>query len=389
MGDQITEEGIAQISAMLGMFLQGWHNSLEDPAAAQEQVLEKMLAGYAQTEYGRQRGAGQIGSIEEYRARFPVQRYTDYRPLLRRVMVGETSLMLSEPPVGWAMTRGTTGPNKYIPMTPADLELRRHAARAVMQYVLNTKRFDILAGANLNLSFPALVGRLQVGNEVVEYGYATGIYVRHVAATTMIQSIPTQDEIDALGGAGDPAGRAAWNARFELAYQRCKGENMTILGGACQVMLKFGRYLERMHRVYPQDLWQIGVISAGSTAGIHTTFTPRLRAYYGDQAGIMEIYGTTEGIFGQQLDERKLWSPNYDLFFFEALVKDEIKMLYEMRPGETGSLVVSTPVLPRYRIGDLIRAFDPPYFRCIGRESPWTRFFYTLGGFINFDFGRA
>jgi hypothetical protein len=265
-------------------------------------------------------------------------------------------------------------------MTPADLDLRRHAARAVMQYVLNTGRFDIFAGANLNLSFPALVGRLQVGDRVIDYGYATGIYVRNVAETTMIRSIPTQDEIDALGGS---TSRAAWDARFDLAYRRCEGEHMTILGGACQVMLKFARYLERKYRIRPRDLWQIGVISAGSTAGIRTTFAPRLRAYYGEQAGIVEIYGTTEGIFGQGRDDRALWSPNYDLFFFEILVNGKIKMLYEMQPGEVGALVVSTPVLPRYRIGDLIRAFDPPYFRCIGREGVWTRPFYALGSLLN------
>ncbi|MBN1283796.1 MAG: GH3 auxin-responsive promoter family protein, partial [Anaerolineae bacterium] len=361
----VTDEGAAQMSAMLGMFLQGWHRALEAPEAAQEQVLQKLLAGYAQNEYGRRHGAAQIGSVAEYRARFPVQRYTDYRPVLRRVMAGATELFLGEPPVGWAMTRGTTGASKYIPMTPADLELRRHAARAVMQYALTSGRFEALAGANLNLSFPSVIGRLQVNDKLIDVGYATGIYVRHVAATSMIQSIPTQDEIDALGSG---TGRKAWDARFELAYQRAQGEHMTVLGGACQVMLKFGHYLYRTHRVLPKDVWQIGVISAGSTAGIHTTFAPRLRAYYGAQAGIVEIYGATEGIFGQQRDARKLWSPNYDLFFFEALVGDTIKMLHEMRPGETGALVVSTPVLPRYRIGDLIRAFDPPYFRCIGRE---------------------
>ncbi len=382
----MTEAGIAQVAAMLEALLSDWHRALEDPAAAQAQVLERLLAGYAQTEYGHRHGAAQVGTVQEYRARFPIRRYADYRPLLRRVMAGQTALLLGEPPVGWAMTRGTTGPSKYIPMTPTDLELRRHAARAVMQYVLHNRRFDILTGANLNLSFPARVGRLGVDGKLVEYGYATGIYVRHVAATTMIQSIPTQDEIDALGG---DTGRTAWEARFDLAYRRGKGENLTVLGGACQVMLKFGRYLERVHRTLPKDLWQIGVIAAGSTAGIHTTFAPRLWAYYGRQAGIAEIYGTTEGIFGQQLDGRALWAPNYDLFFFEVLVGNRVKMLHEMAPGETGALVVSTPVLPRYRIGDLVRAFDPPYFRCIGREGLWTRFFYALGGFMNFDFGRA
>jgi hypothetical protein len=37
-----------------------------------------------------------------------------------------------------------------------------------------------------------------------------------------------------------------------------------------------------------------------------------------------------------------------------------------------GRLIVSTPVLPRYKIGDLIIAFRQPYFRCIGRDQRWT-----------------
>lgn len=382
----ITQEGTAQLTAMLNAMLQNWHEALETPDQAQENVLINLLAGYAQNEYGHEHGAAQIGSITEYRERFPVQRYVDYRPRLRRVMAGETEVFLGEEPVGWAMTRGTTGTSKYIPMTPADLDLRRHAARAVMQYALTSGRLEVLAGANLNLSFPAVLGRVQIGDKRVDVGYATGIYVRHVAATSMIKSIPAQKEIDALGSG---TGRRAWHARFELAYRRAQGEHMTVLGGACQVMLKFGHYLHRTHHVLPKELWSIGVIAAGSTAGIHTTFAPRLHAYYGEQARIAEIYGTTEGIFGQQRDERKLWAPNYDLFFFEVLVNNQIKMLYEMEPGETGSLIVSTPVLPRYRIGDVIRAFDPPYFRCIGREGIWSRLFYQIGGFLNFDFGAA
>ena len=47
-------------------------------------------------------------------------------------------------------------------------------------------------------------------------------------------------------------------------------------------------------------------------------------------------------------------------------------MLHELKPGEMGSLVVSTPVLARYKIGDLILALQPPYFRCIGRQQWWT-----------------
>ncbi|MCX6095216.1 MAG: hypothetical protein NT125_00585, partial [Candidatus Bipolaricaulota bacterium] len=60
----------------------------------------------------------------------------------------------------------------------------------------------------------------------------------------------------------------------------------------------------------------------------------------------------------------------------------------ELRPGETGSLVVSTPILARYRIGDLVRAFRAPYFRCIGRDGPWTGLVYAWGEFSTLNFGR-
>jgi hypothetical protein len=102
------------------------------------------------------------------------------------------------------------------------------------------------------------------------------------------------------------------------------------------------------------------------------------------------MYIATEGTFAQQRDERRLLVPNFDLYLFEVAVEEgQVKMLHEMQPGEVGSLIVSTPVLPRYRIGDVVRAFDPPYFRCIGREGRFTRLRYWLDGIRYLDFGRA
>jgi hypothetical protein len=371
------------IAPILQAFVQPWQDALADPPAAQERVLQQLLATYAQTEYGQQRGAERIGSIADYRAAFPVMTYADYEPLLQRVMGGETHVLLEAEPLGWAMTRGTTGDSKYIPMTPRDLDQRHNAARAVIQYVLNSKRYDILTGANLNLSFPSITGSMEVNGRQIEYGYATGIYVKHVAARTPIPSIPTQQAIDDLGGG---TGQSAWDARFQLAYDSAHDQNMTILGGAAQVALKFGRWLHRTHGLYPKNVWRFGVLSLGSTPGINSTLRPRLLAIYGAQAGLVEIYGATEGMFGQQFDDKRYWVPNYDLYFFEVETRQGIKMLHEMQPGETGSLIASTPVLPRYRILDIVRAFKPPYFLCIGRDRPWTRPVYWLRRTLDMDF---
>jgi len=295
------------------------------------------------------------------------------------------SLLLDEEPVGWAITRGTTeGESKFVPMTPMDLAQRISAGRAMMNYVASRGHYDLFQGVNLNLNFPSVVGTVRAGGREVEYGYSSGIYTRHVSAFTPIRSVPAQDEIDALGG-GKSAGD--WDARFELAYEKCRDENVTLVGGVVTSAVLFGRYLKRAHGLYPKQLWKTKIVTLGSAPGINTTYEPALRALYGPVA-IREIYGATEGMFGQQRDERRAWVPNYDLFFFEVETRSGIKMLHEMRPGETGSLVVSTPVLPRYKIGDRILAFRAPYFRCIGRERWWTTLNYAWNEFLTFNLGR-
>ena len=384
--------------------LQPWHEAVENPAEAQETVLRRLLHDFAKTGYGADHGAARVAEaggaadgggkratgaesavIAEYRRAFPIMTYDDYKPLIDAVMAGETSLLLCEEPVGWAITRGTVeGESKFIPMTPTDLRMRVSAGRAMLGYVAAGNRLDLFAGVNLNLNFPSVVGTVRVGDRDLEYGYSSGIYTKHVSRFTPIRSVPSQEEIDALGGGTT---KRDWDDRFELAVEKCRNENVTLVGGVCQTAIQFGRYLRRRHGVYPKQLWNTQIMTLGSTPGINTRHAAALTALYGPVA-IREIYGATEGVFGQQRDDRKAWVPNYDLFFFEVQTRSGIKMLHEMKPGEMGSLVASTPILARYRIGDTILALRPPHFRCIGRENWWTGLYYHWNELVSLNLGR-
>ena len=373
------------VARILKSLLQPWHVAVNDPGKAQEKVLHKLLKDYAHSVYGKQQGANNIDTITDFRRSFPIRRYEDYKPLIDRVMAGEVNVLLAEEPTGWAITRGTTrGESKFIPMTPTDLRLRISAGRAVMNYVLTKKRFDIFDGVNMNLNFPSKVGTLAIGGSQIDYGYSSGIYARYVSALTPIKSVPSQEEIDNLG-----SGKTLrdWSKRFALALYKCHDQNVTLVGGVCQTAIQFGRYLRREHNCYPKDLWSPDIMTLGSTPGINTRYRPSLRAFYGPVV-IREIYGATEGIFGQQRDHKRAWVPNYDLFFFEVETRAGIKMLHEMNPRETGRLIVSTPVLPRYMIGDIILAFQKPYFRCIGRENWWTIWQYVWNELSTFNLNQ-
>lgn len=390
----MTEQRGEEYRDFIEVFVELWHKGLQGPAQTQAQTLAWLLEGYAQTVYGREHGAGDLLTpddpprfFEAYRRAFPVVTYDGIKPWIDRVIAGEVEALLPEAPVAWAMTRGTTrGTPKRIPITDTDLGIRVAAARGLLNHLLRTDQLDAIGGYSLNLNYPSVVGTMDVAGQETPYGFSSGIYVRHAAAATPVDILPAQEEIDALGGGTTPG---AWERRFEMIYQRAKDAPITMCAGVCPTIIAFGHFLQRRHKVLPKKLWHMRVIAAASVPGIHTKYKPALRALYGP-VDVVEMYIATEGTFAQQRDERRLLVPNFDLYVFEVLMRGgRVKMLHDMRPGEYGSLIVSTPVLPRYRIGDVVRAFDPPYFRCIGREGRWTRLRYWLEGIIYLDFGRA
>ncbi|MEJ2211523.1 MAG: GH3 auxin-responsive promoter family protein, partial [Anaerolineae bacterium] len=305
------------------IFCQLWHKGLEDPARTQAQTLAWFLEGYSRTGYGQEHGAealceraaglgeaeGEAAALfEAYRRAFPIVTYDQIKPWIDRVAAGEAEALLPEPPIAWAMTRGTTrGLPKRIPVTETDLGIRVAAARGLLNHLLRTDGLEAIDGYSLNLNYPSVVGTMDCGGRDVPYGFSSGLYVRHAAAATPVEILPPQEEIDQLGGDATPA---AWERRFEMIYQRTRQAPITLCAGVCPTIIEFGHYLQRRHRTRPGKLWPMRVIAATSVPGIHTKYAPALRALYGP-VDLVEMYIATEGTFAQQRDERRLLVPNY------------------------------------------------------------------------------
>ncbi len=362
-------------SQSLRTLLEPWFNSIANPHQAQEQTLSKLIEAYRQTQYGHEFGADKVSNIEEFQRAFPVVTYADLKPHIEKVMQGDFSALFPEPPIEWGLTRGTTGESKLVPMIATDLAQKTACgARGLLNYVERSQRYDILAGWDLNIGFPSKVGSIEMGQNEIAYGYTSGIYTKYNARNARLKLVPQQDEIDALGGG---IGKDDWARRFELIYEKARNKDVTMLIGVTPVMIEFGKYLNNSHRVYPKDIWNIGLIAATSVPGIHTRYQPALKALYGD-ATIIEMYGGTEGMYAQQLDDKPFVTPNYDTYFFEVQTRQGIKLLCDLKPGEYGSLIFSSVLFPRYKMGDLIRCIAPNYFRVIGRELRFTVLKYWL-----------
>jgi hypothetical protein len=343
--------------------LQPWYESLEDPEESQRKTLETLVAGYKKTAYGQQYGAT---TVDDFRNAFPVITFPALVPFIDTIKKGEWQTLLPEPPVEWGMTRGSTGVSKIVPFTKTDMEQKGVCgSRGTLNYVYNHKRYDILEGYALNNNFPAKVGTMTVGDTTVDYGYSTGIYAKYAYKGGKIKFIPTPKQINQLG-AGTT--KKDWEKRFDFTYKEAKDKNVTMVTGAVQGMIHFGAFLKKKYDIYPKNVWESPLLVCASLPGIHTKEKPVLKGMY-DFLDVREMYGATEGIYAQQLDERPYVFPNYDYYFFEVETKSGIKMLYELEKGERGSLIVSSCLFPRYKIGDVIKSFGGSAFMCLGREK--------------------
>jgi hypothetical protein len=343
-----------------------WYESLKNPAEAQRATLINLLKQYGKTEYGHRHNANSVENAEGYRREFPIIDYDILNPFLTKIAEGDYRFILPEPLLCWVMTRGSTGPAKVLPATQTHInQILSCGARAIINHALRSNDFDLLSGKVLNLNFPSNVHTITEGGRIVTYGYSSGTYAKLIPMLNEIALIPTQEEIDSLGCG---LSRKSWDKRFELAYQRALGENVIAVMGVTPVILSFARYVQRMHRKKPKDLWKMRALFCTSVRKIQFRYAPVLRKLFGE-VPVVEIYSATEGVFAQQIDPFPYVTPNYDTYFFEVQTGSGMKALHELTRGQWGELVVSSCLFPRYSIGDLIESAGNNYFRVIGRND--------------------
>jgi len=344
-----------------------WEEGLRDPPTFQGRVLERLTAGYAKTGYGASNGAKEVSGIEEYRYKFPVVRYVDLEPWFERVRVEGYAAFLDEEPITWVMTRGTTGKSKVVPVTPSHLsDLIKCGSRAVTNFAMRNGGLSLLAGGVLNLQFPSNTRVLTQGGRKVVYGFSSGTYARLNPMMMGLRLHPKQEEIDALQ---TDLTRKGWERRYEYIYEKASSEEIVSVIGVAPVQTGFARYVKRKHNILPRNLWKVKVIYSTSVAKIQQHYVPELQFMYGD-VPVVEMYTATEGAFAQQRDAYPYVCPNYDTYLFEVETGRGMKMLHELRRGEWGRVVVSTVMLPRYAMGDLIESMGNGYFRVFGRDKP-------------------
>jgi hypothetical protein len=146
-----------------------------DPAGAQQRKLLEIVSANRETEYGRAHGFAEVRKLRDYQRRAPVIDYEDIRAQVDRMAGGERNVLTAEQPLMFAMTSGTTGDSKLIPVTPT-CRGRDHADQ-IRTWLHHARRAHpgIFRGQILSLVSPAVAGRTPAG---IPYGSTSGMMYR-------------------------------------------------------------------------------------------------------------------------------------------------------------------------------------------------------------------
>jgi len=357
------------INSILRPIISPWYDSLKNPIKAQNQVLDNLLIEYAKTDFGKNYGALEIKDLKTYQKSFPIIDYQFLLPYLKKVRNGNYLSILSEAPDCWVMTRGSTGISKVLPATKTHLkQIFSCGARALINYALRTKNYEVFTGDILNLNFPSSVHSMTINGKQVTFGYSSGTYARLNPMFDRVSLVPKQEKIDEIGSG---ITKKYWEQRFELVYQQALEKKITATMGVVPVILAFAKYIKREYGKKPSDLWSFKALFCTSVPKIQFKYVPIFKKYFGS-VPLIEMYTATEGVFAQQLDDFPYVTPNYDSYLFEVKTDNTVKLLSDLKRGEWGSLIISSSMFPRYDIGDLIESAGKNYFRIFGRRKTLT-----------------
>ena len=181
----------------------GWyfykHLMKRTTRVAQQQdhlLLNSMIRPNIKTEHGLKYNFKDIKSREDFRRSHPLTTYVDYIPYMQRIEeYGEQNLLTRDPVLCLAVTSGTTGKNKVLPLTRTLRCRDAVKAAALMFYVMNSQSVMTMQRV-LVLGYRPRVQKTPGGLVKAPVSYFIGRYLRHCLSPREVFTI--SDEQTAL-----------------------------------------------------------------------------------------------------------------------------------------------------------------------------------------------
>ena len=322
----------------------------------QERQLLSLLKEASPTEYGRKYRFAEISGYQDYKQAVPLVRYEDIRPLVMRMVGGESGVLWKGRVRNYAQSSGTSdGKSKYIPITKeafARCHYRGGADCVAFYLDLNpeSRIFDgrafILGGSFAN----------ELHKDGVVVGDLSANLIDNINPIVNLLRVPPKKV----------ALMEVWDKKLPALVEASRRKHITNISGVPSWFLSVLKEVMRregvdcIHDVWPDlEVFFHGGISFAPYREQYEAITDRGKMHY------LEIYNASEGFFAVQSS----WDTQAMLLlldlgvFYEFIPLSETGKEYpdalsiaDVEAGKTYELVISAcNGLWRYRIGDTVR----------------------------------
>ncbi len=341
---------------------------------AQKKVLAYMLRKGAQTEYGKRYRFSEISGFDEYVRRVPMVTYDDIESYIERLKKGKQYLLWPSNIQNFAVSAGTTGKGKHIPLSEDRLRSdQRFMRKVIISYIKQNPNFlHFFMGSHVSL--PGNIERLDPKSNVrlgeisaylakLSPGWLSLFQVR--SPQTMIQE--------------------SWTEKFDRTLEMAvESDVRKIVAIPSWALRFFQRALEITGKKHIREIWpNLRLLICGGEA--LNTYRPHFnKLLEGLDMDYIENYGASESYFAfsddlSRTDLRLIvdngvfyeWIPN-PKEHKDNLQGQKTVPTWQVEKGVPYSLVVSSNSgLWRYMINDVIEFtdLDQPRIQVVGRVS--------------------
>ncbi|ULQ55357.1 GH3 auxin-responsive promoter family protein [Flavihumibacter rivuli] len=363
---KIISPAISRLARLRLWQIDEWVNN---PVAAQREVLQELVTSAQYTEFGRQYGFNKLFNVRSFKQTVPVHEYNDIKPYIDRMMAGEDNILWNTPVRWFAKSSGTTSDkSKFIPVSEESLEENHYqgAKDVLTLYYRYNPDSELLTGKGLVIGGSHQVSK---ASEEISFGDLSAVLLQnspfwgHWIRTPEL-SIALMDE---------------WENKIEQLALSTIPENVTSISGVpTWTMVLMKRILEMTGKSSISEIWpQLELYIHGGVSFV--PYREQFSQLIGKDINYLEMYNASEGFFAAQD------SPEADgmlLFtrhgiFYEFMPLEEYGKrfpqtvgLNKVELGKQYALVISTTGgLWRYIIGDTVQftSLSPYRIKVSGR----------------------
>lgn len=388
-------------------------------------VLREILSANKESEYGSKYNFENLNGIEDYKKSVPITDYSDYEKYIERIAKGEKNILTSDSIEFFALSSGTTGSQKLIPITSTS----RAKANGYMNFLNQGFIYNAIpeakkGGRGLFLvtmpkptmitpgGIPAGAGTsegIKAAKRILPYMWVSPIEVLEVpeqeTANYLHALFALKDRDLSYIASPFPSNIVQVFGVIEENWEQIvkdiamgtisknlnlKPKTRAILEKKLKPNVKRAAELENelskgmegvVSRIWPK----INYVSCVA-GGAFSIYVKKLRYFIGNLPIFSSVYAASEALIGMAMkpdDVTYIVTPKTAYFEFIPLNKTssynpDTLCLDELKIGESYEIIITNfSGFYRYRIGDVVKVVD--YYG----KSPVIEFLYRKGQLLN------